>query len=68
MLHRIRQLGINPGQPRQGLRIQPIVFLATLANQSHLARIGHDYFVSQIAQQATDPGVDLPPLLVPALE
>src|SRR5215469_6092234 len=51
MLHRIQQLGIDPRQPRQGLRIQPIVFLAALPDQSHLAGIGHDHFVPQLAQQ-----------------
>jgi len=56
MLHRIQQLGIDPGQPRQCLRIQPVVFLATLPDQSHLARIGHDHFVPQLAQQTADPG------------
>ncbi|MFZ0953222.1 MAG: hypothetical protein WAN17_13210, partial [Candidatus Sulfotelmatobacter sp.] len=30
MLHRIQQLRIDPGQPRQRLRIQPIVFLPAL--------------------------------------
>jgi hypothetical protein len=33
MLHRIQQLGIDPGQPRQGLRIQAIVFFAALPDQ-----------------------------------
>jgi hypothetical protein len=44
VLHRIQQLRIDPRQPRQGLRIQPIVFLAALPDQAHL-RInmsGHD--------------------------
>jgi hypothetical protein len=56
MLHRIQQLWIDPRQPRQRLRIQPIVFLAALSDQPHLARIGHDHFMSQLAEQATDPG------------
>ncbi len=56
VLHRIQQLRIDPGQPRQRLRIQPIVFLAALPDQPHLARISHDHFVSQLAEQATDPG------------
>jgi len=50
MLHRIQQLGINPRQSRQGLRIQAIIFLAALPDQPHLACIGHDHFVSQLAQ------------------
>ena len=56
MLHRTQQLGIDPRQPRQRLRIQPIVFLAALPDQPHLARIRHDHFVPQLAEQATDPG------------
>jgi hypothetical protein len=56
MLHRIQQLGIDPRQSRQGLRIQPIVFLAALPDQPHLAGIRYDHFVPQFAQQATDPG------------
>ena len=51
MLHRIQQLGIDPGQPRQRLRIQPIVLLAALSNQSHFTRIRHDHFAPQIAEQ-----------------
>jgi hypothetical protein len=56
VLHRIQPLGIDPGQPRQRLRIQPIVFLAALPDQPHLARIGYDHLVSQFAQQAAHPG------------
>ncbi len=56
MLHRIQQLRIDPGQPRQRLRIQPIVFLSALPDQPHLARIRHDHFMPQLAEQATDPG------------
>ena len=55
VLHRIQQLRIDPGQPRQRLRIQPIVFLAALPDQTHLARIRHDHFMPQLAEQATDP-------------
>jgi hypothetical protein len=53
MLHRTQQLGIDP---RQRLRIQPIIFLAALPDQPHLARVRHDHFMTQPAQQATDPG------------
>ena len=56
MLHRMQQLGIDPRQTGQGLRIQAIVFFAALPNQLHLAGIGHDHLVPQLAQQATDPG------------
>ena len=31
-------------------------FLAALPDQSHLARIRHDHFMPQLAEQATDPG------------
>jgi len=37
---RIQQLGIDPGQARQRLRIQPIVLLTALPDQPYLARIG----------------------------
>ncbi len=47
---------IDPGQSRQGLRIQPIVFLADLSDQPRLTRIRHDHFMPQIAQQTTNPG------------
>ena len=56
MFHRTQQLGIDSCQPRQCLRIQPIVFLAALPDQPHLARMRHDDFVSQPAQQTADPG------------
>src|SRR6478736_1642777 len=56
VLHRIQQLRIDPGQPRQRLRIQTIVFLAALRDQPYLARIRHDHFMPQLAEQATDPG------------
>ena len=39
MLHRTQQLRINPRQPRQRLRIQPIVFLPALPDQA--ARCAH---------------------------
>ena len=55
MLHRIQQLRIDPRQPRQRLRIQPIVFLAALPDQPYLARVRHDHFVPQSAQQPADP-------------
>jgi hypothetical protein len=51
MFHRRRQLRIDPGQPCQRLRIQTIVFLSTLSDQAQLARMGHDHFVPQLAQQ-----------------
>jgi hypothetical protein len=48
--HRTQQLRIDPRQPSQGLRIQTIVFLAALSDQSHLARMGHDHFMPKLAQ------------------
>jgi hypothetical protein len=56
MLHRTQQLGIDPGQPCQGLRIHPIVFLPALANQPHVASMRHDHFVSHFTQQPAYPG------------
>jgi hypothetical protein len=56
MLHRTQQLRIDAGQPGQRPRIQTIVFFAALPDQPQLARIRHDHFVPQLAQQAADPG------------
>ena len=50
MLHRIQQRGIDPGQPRQRLCIQPVIFLPAFPDQPHLARIGHDHFVPKLTQ------------------
>ena len=36
MSHRTQQLGIDPGQPRQGLRIQSIILLPALPDLAHL--------------------------------
>jgi hypothetical protein len=47
MFHRTQQLGIDPRHSRQCLRVQPIVFLAALSDQPHLARMRHDHFVPQ---------------------
>ncbi len=55
MLHRIQQLRIDPGQPRQRLRIQAIVFLPALPDQPHLSRVRHDHFMPQLAEQADSP-------------
>jgi len=56
MLHWAQQLGVDSGQPCQGLSIQPIVFLPTLSNQPHLAGMRHDHLVPQPLQQPADPG------------
>jgi hypothetical protein len=45
VLHWTQQLGIDSLQPCQGLRIQPIVFLPALSDQSHLAGMRHDHLV-----------------------
>jgi hypothetical protein len=37
MLHRTQQLRIDPRQPRQGPRIQAVILLSTLSDQSHAA-------------------------------
>ena len=46
MLHRTQQLRINPGQPRQRLRIQAIVFASALPDQPYVTRMRHDYFMA----------------------
>jgi hypothetical protein len=56
MFHRRQQPGNDPRQPRQRLRIQPIVFLPALPDQAHVARMGHDRFVPQLGEQPADPG------------
>jgi hypothetical protein len=55
MLHRTQQLWIDPGQPRQGLRVQTIVFLPALPDQPHAACMCHDHFVPQPAQHSAHP-------------
>ncbi len=42
-------------QPGQRSRIHLIVFLATLPDQTHFARLRHDHFVSQLAQHPAHP-------------
>jgi hypothetical protein len=37
LLHRTQQLRIDPGQPCQGTRVQPIVFASALPNKAHIA-------------------------------
>ena len=61
MLHRTQQLRIDPGQPRQRPRIQPIVFLSALPNQTHVAGMRHDHFVPQLAQQPGSPRANASP-------
>ena len=56
MLHRRQQLRIDPGQPRQRLGIQPIIFPPALSDQTHVARMRHDHFVAQFAEQSAHPG------------
>jgi hypothetical protein len=55
MFHRTQQLRIDPGEPCQSLRIQPVVFLSTLTNQAHVARMRHDHFVPQLVQHPAYP-------------
>src|ERR1700688_1372430 len=55
MLHRTQQLRIDPRPPRQRSRIQTVVLLPTLSDQAHVARMRHDHFVSQLAQQPAHP-------------
>jgi len=49
------RLGINPRQPRQRPRIQPIIFPSALSAQAHIAGMRHDHFVSQFAQRPAYP-------------
>ena len=55
MSHRTQQAGIDSGEPCQRPGIELIVFSATLADQSHVARMGHDHFMSQLGQLPADP-------------
>jgi len=50
-----QQLRIHSGQPRQRLRIQPIILAAALADQLHLPGVGHDHLVPQALQQTAYP-------------
>jgi hypothetical protein len=55
MPHRTEQCRIDSGQPSQRPGIEPIVFSATCADQAHVARVGHNHFVSQLAQLPANP-------------
>ena len=55
MPHRTEQRGIDSGEACQRPSIQPIIFPAALANQSHIARMRHDHFVPQLGQLPADP-------------
>ena len=55
MPHRTEQAGIDSRQPCQRPGIEPIIFSATLADQSHVARMRHDHFVPQLGQLPADP-------------
>jgi hypothetical protein len=52
MLHRSQQLRIDPRQPGQSSRIEAIIFPSTFPDQTHVARMRHNHFVSQLAQHA----------------
>jgi hypothetical protein len=49
MFYWTQQLGIDPGQPSQRLGIQPIIFLSTLPDQTHIAGVRHDHLMPQLA-------------------
>src|SRR5580704_12162146 len=55
MPDRPQQLRIHSRQPRQGLRIQPIVLPAAAADQLYLPRIGHAHLVPKAAQHPAHP-------------
>ena len=55
MPDRPQQFRIHSRQPRQSLRIQPIVLPAAGADQLHLPRIRHDHLVPKAAQQPAHP-------------
>jgi hypothetical protein len=56
MLHRRQQLPIDPRQPGQSPGVEAIIFPPTLPDPAHVACMGHDHFVSQLAQQPAHPG------------
>src|ERR1035438_8440694 len=55
MPDRPQQLRVHARQPRQGLRIQPIILPAAGADQLHLSGIRHDHLVPKAAQQPAYP-------------
>ena len=55
MSHRTQQAGIDSCQPCQRPGIELIIFSAALADQSHVPRMRHDHFVSQLGQLPADP-------------
>jgi hypothetical protein len=56
MAHGTEQAGVDCGQPCQRTGIQPIILPTTLADQSHVTRVGHNHFVTQLGQLPADPG------------
>src|SRR6202142_2547665 len=56
MAPRTQQAGIDSRQSRQRPSIELIILSATLPDQSHVARMGHDHFVAQLGQLPAYPG------------
>src|SRR5439155_12455305 len=55
MLHRAQELRIDSRQPRQGSRIEAIIFSPALDDQAHPLGVRHDHFVPQPRQQSAHP-------------
>jgi hypothetical protein len=55
MLHRRQQLRIDSCQSSQSPGIEAIILPSTLPDQTHVAHMGHDYFVPQLAQHPAPP-------------
>ena len=55
MLHRRKQLGIDPTKACGQLRVRPIVLALVARDQLHSPRIGDNHFQSGSLSQAADP-------------
>src|SRR5256884_81749 len=55
MLHRAQELRIDSRQPRQGSRIEAIIFSPALDDQARPLGVRHDHFVPQPRQQSAHP-------------
>jgi hypothetical protein len=55
VLDRMQQLGIDPGQASQSLRIKLVVLVPAAVDQTDVPGIGRDRLVPELLHQALDP-------------
>ena len=66
MFHRTQQLRVDPRQSGQRLRIHAVIFLPALSDQTHVAGMRNDHFVSQPAEHANDRPIKTDGQILPA--